>query len=237
MSVTKTILVAHRTAAVRDRIAAALADARHDYVTADSTEAALEAAASTTRPISLALVDLGMGSAATASGAGDDALAFVTALRQRSSRPVPIVIFAGTVRSGADIPALLASGVAGYVNEHAATAQILPALAPHLFPDSFDRRSSPRVMLGIPVSYRAGATIAGALTLNVGKGGLAIRTMSPLAAGTDVQLKFRLPSSATDFDIEGRVAWSNRQVGMGIQFGRIDSAAQTAIDGFVDAHS
>ena len=90
-------------------------------------------------------------------------------------------------------PASLASGEPGagaggderrgYINEHAETPQILPALAPHLFPDNFNRRASPRVPLGVPVSYRAGQTIAGAVTLDVGTGGLAIRTMNPLPEG------------------------------------------------------
>ena len=35
-------------------------------------------------------------------------------------------------------------------------------------------------MLGIPVAYRFGNTIAAALTLNISHGGLAIRTTSPL---------------------------------------------------------
>ncbi len=228
MSLSKTILIAHQTAHIRDRVAAALADARHDYVTADSAEAALSAVGDEARPISLAVVDLGL---------SPDAGAFVTALKRRTARNMPVVIFAGSVRSGADVPALLAAGVAGYLNEHAATAQLVPALAPHLFPDSFDRRSSARVTLGIPVSYRAGQTIAGALTLNVGKGGIGVRTMSPLAAGSDVQIKFRLPAGTVDIEATGRIAWSNRQVGFGIQFERVAADGQSAIDAFVDSNS
>jgi ActR/RegA family two-component response regulator len=228
MSLSKTILIAHQTAQIRDRVAAALADARHDYVTADSADAALSAVGDEARPISLAVIDLGL---------APDAGVFVGALKRRTTRNIPVVIFAGSVRSAADVPALLAAGVSGYLNEHAATAQIVPALAPHLFPDSFDRRSSPRVTLGIPVSYRAGSTIAGALTLNVGKGGVGIRTMSPIAAGSDVQIKFRLPSGVVDIEATGRVAWSNRQVGFGIQFDRVAGDGQAAIDAFVDANT
>lgn len=228
MSLSKTILIAHHAAEIRDRVAAALADARHDYVTADTADGALAAIGDENRPISLAVVDLGLAA---------DAGTFVSALKRRTARNVPVVVFAGSVRSGAEVPALLAAGVSGYLNEHAATAQLVPSLAPHLFPDSFDRRSSPRVTLGIPVSYRAGQTIAGALTLNVGKGGMGVRTMSPLATGSAVQIKFRLPAGTTDIEATGRVAWSNRQVGFGIQFERVDADAQSAIDGFVDANT
>jgi uncharacterized protein (TIGR02266 family) len=227
MSLSKTILIAHRTPAIRDRVAAALADARHDYVTADSADAATEAVSDAAHPVSLAVIDLTL---------SDDAPALVRAIRSSVSAP-PVVAFAGSLKSGADVPALMSAGVAGYLNEFAATAQILPALAPHLFPDSFDRRSSPRVTLGIPVSYRAGQTIAGALTLNIGRGGIGVRTMSPLASGTAVWVKFRLPSAAVDIEATGRVAWSNRQVGMGVQFLRLDAAAQQMIDAFVAAHT
>jgi uncharacterized protein (TIGR02266 family) len=222
---TKTILIVHRTAAVRDRFAAALADARHAFVVADSMPAALELAASADTPLSLALIDLGL---------SDDAAGFVRTLRESAGRPVPVVVFAGTVPSARDVPALLALGVAAYVNEHASTPQILPALAPHLFPDSFNRRASPRIALGVPVSYRAGPTIAGAVTLDIGKGGVGIRTINPLNIGTFVQVKFRLPGGDADIEASGRVTWSDRKVGMGVQFERISTADQAAVDAFVD---
>jgi len=223
--VNKTILIAHRHAGVRDRFAAALADARHSYITADSEAAVQEAAADRDAPISLALIDLGL---------AQDGVAFVRALREHAGRALPVVVFSGTVASADQVRALLSFNVAGYVNEHAATPQILPALAPHLFPDSFNRRASPRVILGIPVSYRSGQTIAGALTLNIGKGGLAVRTMTPLAPDTLLQVKFRLPGTARDIEGDGRVAWSDRKVGMGIQFEKVDPADQGEIDAFVD---
>ena len=223
----KTILIAHRQASVRDRFAAALADARHAYVTVETEEAARRAAADPATPVSLALIDLGLSS---------DAAAFVRGLRQSAGRVLPVVVFAGTVGSADQVRALLALNVAGYVNEHAATPQILPALAPHLFPDNFNRRESPRVVLGVPVSYRAGQTIAGALTLNIGKGGLAIRTLSPLAPETHIEVKFRLPGHSVEITATARVAWSDRKVGMGVQFERLDPRDQAVIDTFVDEH-
>jgi uncharacterized protein (TIGR02266 family) len=113
---------------------------------------------------------------------------------------------------------------------------ILPSLAPHLFPDNFNRRGSPRVVLGIPVAYRFGTTIAAALTLNLSKGGLGVRTMSPLPMGTKVRARFRLPGSKRDIEAESRVAWSDRRVGMGFQFEKMPAEDQAAIDDFVDQH-
>src|SRR5207344_334747 len=73
----KTILIAHHEQAVRDRYAAALADARHAFVTAGTATDALAAAAETSAPISLALLDLGL---------TDDPAAFVRSLRHAAGR-------------------------------------------------------------------------------------------------------------------------------------------------------
>ena len=149
---------------------------------------------------------------------------------------LPILVFSGTIATADEVRELAALGVAGYVNEYSAMQHILPSLAPHLFPDNFNRRGSPRVVLGIPVAYRFGNTIAAALTLNLSKGGVAIRTMSPLPAGAKVRVRFRLPGSKRDIEGESRISWSDRRVGMGLQFERVESADQAAIDEFVDQH-
>lgn len=214
----KIILICHRDPAVRDRFGAALADARHAFVVAGSSESALAAARDASRPISLAVVDAGL---------ANDGPAWIRNLR--GDLTWPILVFAGTVRSVADARALLAVPVAGYINEHAVTTQILPALAPYLFPASFDRRLSPRVPMGVPVSYRSGQTIATAVTLDIARGGLAVRTLNPLAAGSLVELKFRLPGRS-EIEVRGRVVWSDRKSGMGIQFDRVSPADQRAID-------
>ena len=225
MSAVKTILVAHHAAAVRDRFAAALADARQAFVLAESEEAACQAVADVATPISLAVVDLRL---------AIDAGAFVRRLRASAAQALPVTVFSGSMPSAALVPDLTAAGVAGYINEHAATPQILPALAPHLFPDSFDRRTSPRVALGVPVSCRIGSTITIAHALNVSRGGLAVRTMTPVPAQTALHVKFRLPGTQVDLEASGRVAWSDRKVGMGIQFDRVEPIE--AIDEFVDAY-
>lgn len=204
-SATKIILITHRDAGVCDRFAAALADARHQYVTANSASDAVAAAAHA----SLALIDLGLHA---------DPATWVRDLRAAAQAPLPVLVFAGTVRSAADSRALLPTTIAGYINEHAATAQILPALAPHLFPASFDRRLAPRMVLSVPVSYRSGTVIAGAVTLNISRGGLAVRTLTPLEPGVAVRVKFKLPPSPEDIERDGYVVWADRRVGMGIQF-------------------
>jgi len=149
---------------------------------------------------------------------------------------LPVLVFSGTIATAEEVRELASLGVAGYVNEYSAVQHILPSLAPHLFPDNFNRRGSPRVVLGIPVAYRFGNTIAAALTLNLSKGGLAIRTMSPLPQGAKLRARFRLPGSKRDIEADSRIAWSDRRVGMGLQFEKVDPVDQAAIDEFVDQH-
>ena len=160
----------------------------------------------------------------------------VRSIRKLDQGRLPILVFSGTIATADEVRDLAALGVAGYVNEYSAVQHILPSLAPHLFPDNFNRRGSPRVVLGIPVAYRFGNTIAAALTLNLSKGGLAIRTMSPLQEGSKVRARFRFPGSKRDIEAESRVAWSDRRVGMGLQFEKVEPADQAAVDEFVDQH-
>ena len=60
--------------------------------------------------------------------------------------------------------------------------------------------------------------------------------MSPLQDSVKVRARFRLPGSRRDIEAECRVAWSDRRVGMGLQFERVESVDQASIDEFVDQH-
>jgi uncharacterized protein (TIGR02266 family) len=72
--------------------------------------------------------------------------------------------------------------------------------------------------------------------LNLARGGVAVRTTNPLDLGTVIRVRFRVPGAAGDVDAEGRVVWSDRRLGMGVQFEHVDLDNQTVIDNFVDAH-
>ncbi len=222
----KTILVADDTASVRQRFTTTLERAGHRAHAVDSAPELLARIRAGLLEIDLVVVDLQLPQAG-----GVD---LVRAIRKLDGGRLPIVVFSGTIGGARDVRDLAELGVAGYVNECSPDAQILPALAPHLFPDSFNRRGSPRVILGIPVAYRYGNTIAAAVTMNLGKGGVAIRTMSPLDAAARARVRFRLPHSKRDVDADARVTWSDRRAGMGLQFERVDAADQHAIDDFVE---
>ena len=225
---TKTVIIADDTAFVRDRFKIALENAGHRAVAVKSAAELLARVRADLAQIDLLVVDLRL--------PHQTGVELVRSIRKIDNGLLPILVISGTINNADEVRDLAALGVAGYVNEYSNVQHILPSLAPHLFPDNFNRRGSPRVVLGIPIAYRFGNTIAAALTLNLSRGGTAIRTTSPLDSGTRARLRFRLPGSRRDIDAEARIAWSDRRVGMGLQFEKVDPADQAAIDEFVDAH-
>jgi uncharacterized protein (TIGR02266 family) len=224
----KTVLIADDTPFVRDRFKAAIEHAGHRAFTVRSAAELLARVRADLPDIDLVVVDLRLPHAG--------GVELVRSIRKLDGGRLPILVFSGTINGASEVRDLASLGIAGYVNEYSDSQQILPSLAPHMFPDNFNRRDSPRVALGIPIAYRYGNTIAAAVTLNLGRGGLAIRTMSPLESSTRARVRFRLPNSKQDVDADARVAWSDRRVGMGVQFERIDAADQSAVEEFVDAH-
>jgi uncharacterized protein (TIGR02266 family) len=224
----KTVLVADDTAFVRDRFRAALESAGHRALTVQTGQELLATLREQHERVDLLVLDLRL-----PQGRGVELL---RALRKIAPKRPPIVIFSGTIASADEVRELSTFGVAGYVNEYTAVQHIVPSLAPHLFPDNYNRRSSPRVVLGIPIAYRLANAIATSLTLNISHGGIAIRTTNPLEIGSTVRLRFRLPGGKKDIEAEGRVAWIDARVGMGLHFTKVDPAAQTSIDDYVQSH-
>ena len=49
-------------------------------------------------------------------------------------------------------------------------------------------------------------------------------------------VRFRLPGGTRDVEAESRLAWTDRRVGMGLQFEKVEAPDQAAADQFVDQH-
>jgi uncharacterized protein (TIGR02266 family) len=222
----RTVLVADDTAFVRDRFKAAIEAAGHTAVTVQTGPELLACVRANAR-IDLIVIDLRI-----PQGNGVMLLQAIRKLDHRAG----MVVFSGTIANADEVRQLETIGVLGYINEYTAVHHILPSLLPHLFPKALNRRSSPRVALGIPVAYRFGNTIAAALTINISHGGLAIRTTNPLSVDTPVKVRFRLPSGKSEIDASGRVAWADRRLGMGVKFTKIDESDQGQIDQYVQSH-
>ena len=225
---TKTVVVADDTAFVRDRFKAALERAGHRAISVSSGSELIARVKADLANIDLVVVDLRL--------PHGNGVNLVRALRNIDLKKPPIVVFSGTIASASEVRELAALNVGGFVNEYTSLQHILPSLAPHLFPGDFNRRAGPRVVLGIPIAYRFGNTIAAAVTLNISRGGVAVRTTNPLEKGTVVKVRFRMPMGKKDIDIESKVVWSDKRVGMGLEFSGLGADDQSAIGEYVDSH-
>jgi two-component system chemotaxis response regulator CheY len=221
----KTVVIADDTAFVRDRFRIALQAAGH-HVDAVGSAPELLARVRREGPIDLVVLDLQL---PQAQGVG-----LVKTLRQVEGFLAPIVIFSGTIAHADEVRQLAALGVSDYINEYSKVQYIPQALAPHVNQDCKNRRASPRVSLGVAVTYRIGNSIVSAVTLNVSTGGLAVRATNPPELGTLIRVRFKVPG-APEVDAEATVVWSDRRTGLGLHFTRIGTRDQQSIEQFVRA--
>jgi uncharacterized protein (TIGR02266 family) len=226
-STRKTVAVATDTTFVRDRFKAALDAAGHRTMIVKSVAQLLVNVRADFDDLHLIVLDLRMPHAS---------VDLVRRVRKLDGGKLPILVFSGSVASVDEVHELASLGVAGYLNEYSATEHILPSIAPHLFPGTFHKREHPRVVMGIPVSYRIGKTITAALAMDLSTGGMAIRTNNPPVRGTAVKLKFALPGSKRQLEAEAVVCWSVQRAGMGMRFVKVKPTDEAVIKGFVEAH-
>jgi uncharacterized protein (TIGR02266 family) len=224
----RTVLVADETAFVRDRFRSALTGAGHRVLLAGNRAELLACLESAGPTIDLLVLDVHL----VASGA----TSLVGHIRRALTHSPPIIAFSGTVGSPDVVQELAALGVTTFLNEYTSEGNIVRALQSFLSGDAVHRRTSPRVAIGVAVSYRHGHSIGTAVTLNVGRGGVAIRSTNPLAVGTPVRVRLRLPAPCNELEADGRVVWSDPGTGMGLQFTRVAPDAQARLDAFVDSH-
>lgn len=216
----KPILVIHHAADVRERFAAALTSAGHQVSCAATREEVHAALADGATTPALVLADAKLLPARETGAAGGP----------------PVVVFSSSVADAAEARAWAAAGVRGWLNEQSAPHQILAAVAPVLFRDNFDRRASPRVPVAMAVSCTVEGIVSSATALNLGAGGLALRTLTRIAVGTPIALRFRLPSLSRDVEADARVCWTDVRFGLGAQFERIADDDLAAIESFVERH-
>ena len=223
----KQVLVAAADAAVRARIDETLTDAGHDVREAQTAPELLAQLAASRTQLDVILLDLTL-----SHHTGVD---LARAVRQVDAGRIPLVVFSGSVATAADARALAQLGVVGYLNEHATAQALVQALAPHLFPNSLNRRSGPRLSLGMPVELRHGAVVHGATSANISHGGMAVRVSDPPEPTTRVQLHFRLPGTSTPIAADARVVWNDRRTVCGLQFEQVAPDAQRLIDALVES--
>lgn len=217
---TKTVLVAHRNADVRERFATALVEAGQRVLIAGSP-GEVARLADAQPEWSLVLIDAAVAGPLLERGTGEAAPA--------------MAVFAGTVDSAAQARLLAAAGVRAWVNDHSAPHQVIASLAPLLFHDSFNRRAGPRVPVAFAVSCDVGGTVSSATALNLGHGGIALRPLTTIPVGTVMAIRFHAPVIGRDITAEVRVCWTDARLGLGAQFERISEQGQRAVDALVES--
>ena len=216
------VVMTHDTA-LQARLQSALARAGLDLLAADPSHPLPDVLTSS---LLLVLLDLRHSAASAAY--------LAEAWRTQHDATLPIIVVAESVQSAADARALHAVGITGYLSASTEEGQLMPALAPWLYPDNFNRRSHPRLDISLPVSYRSRDAVAAALTRNISSGGMAVRTTLPLAPETEISVSLRLPGHAEELMLEARVCWREPGVAMGLTFTRVPADTQAAIDACVD---
>lgn len=99
-----------------------------------------------------------------------------------------------------------------------------------------DARQSPRAPVEVRVDYETAVT---GRSVNVSQTGIFVRTAKPLALNETLTLRFRLPGVAEEFQVQGRVVWSNPEKrgtypqGMGIRFVDLPAVQAEHIRAFV----
>lgn len=106
-----------------------------------------------------------------------------------------------------------------------------------------ERRANPRATTKIEITFKESGAFFKAYMLNVSRGGLFIKTDSPLVLETSVLLLLKLPSENETLEIDGRVVWVNPKSrknsfpkGMGIQFVNMKPEDEEKIKNFVEEH-
>ena len=223
--VAKTVIIADDTAYVRDRFAAALSDAGHRPILAGTVPELFACLRGAGARLDLLVIDLQL-----PGGKGTDLLKTI----RDGGCQAPMLIFSGTIPTPGTSASWRPTGERLHQRIHDAGRTSCRRSPRTCFPDSFNRRASPRVALSVTVSLRVDNVIASAVSANVSKGGLQLRTMTPQPVGRRLRVRFRIPGGGREIDAEATVAWSDARSGMGVQFDRLDPQAQTELDEFVD---
>lgn len=98
-----------------------------------------------------------------------------------------------------------------------------------------DRRLAPRVLVDLEVDYASEDNYLFAYITDISETGIFVRTTSPEAPGTHLNLRFSPGDDAAPFELEGEVIWinpyrpgvpDNLHPGMGIRFVALDEDAR-----------
>jgi type IV pilus assembly protein PilZ len=108
---------------------------------------------------------------------------------------------------------------------------------------STDNRHELRVPISLRVDYRKMNTFFADYTKNISKGGIFIKTASPLPVGTRFVFELGIPAFPEAVQLEGEVTWAldveaaaatSQDAGMGIRFLFDEGGRRTAFEAAVE---
>lgn len=84
-----------------------------------------------------------------------------------------------------------------------------------------------RKQTSAPIQLKHGDEWLDATLLNISLGGAAVSVHKMLSQDAVVTIRFNIPETNTQADLQGRVAWANKEGHHGIQFGEVPSEVRT----------
>lgn len=98
-----------------------------------------------------------------------------------------------------------------------------------------ERRRAPRIPRLVEVRYQSDSPPMTARLTDISERGIFVDTSNPLPVGSPVTLSFLLTNTPGEKPIiaDGKVAWHQRTVGMGIEFVQLNEEDRTTITLFI----
>lgn len=230
LTATRTVLVADESPDACARVVSVLIGAGHLALRAARAAELTARVRENAQRFDLVVLDLRL--------AGGDPVGFVRALRQTPGFEARIVARREDVAADALVEQLSALGVHWWRRADGGdTSAIMHALAPYLYGEPANRREAVRAAVTVPISCTVGERVITGVTLNLGEGGVAVRTGTPMPPTTAMRVRFRLPQTTDDIEAEARVVWVDRLLGMGLEFTTMSAHCRGAVTGFLDSHA
>lgn len=162
---------------------------------------------------------------------------------QTQPKKPSVMVLTGIFRSKKEIERLRQLGAKGYIYKSAPVEEILYRVNKVLFPVESDTRKYPRIPVNINIEYKLDSKWVQAYSSTLGGNGMFIRTVNPPREGVSITVKFTIPETDKQVQVEGRVAWSNEYEmhskktsfpGMGVEFKNLDETTRRELLKYIE---
>lgn len=166
-------------------------------------------------------------------------------LRGRKEQAPPVLAVLSDHVDSATLQGMFEAGLSTAIDPQANAAQIMVELTRQLHPRAEDQRQMPRAMAVISVFCIADSGTQTCQAINIGAGGIFVRTDTPFALHTAVEMRFTLPEASHPCHVQGEVrrvvnpgagepGQAQPIAGMGVRFLQVARRDQLVIEDYVD---